>query len=770
MGEVIRVHDHRLNITLAMKVLAAHLLGSDLARVRFAHEATITAQLRHPGIVAVHDRGELADGRPWFTMSEVRGRTFAAAIAEAHAGGDPAELRRLVVSLRRASEAVAYAHQQGVVHRDLKPSNIMVGEFGEVLVMDWGLARSVGSTDSDEGAHSVAASPGATRLGEVMGTPTFMPPEQARGDTELGPTADVYALGATLYAVLSGHGPYSGAPDPLASVLAGPPDPLPRRTRLGDVPMELIEVCEQAMSREADQRAGTASELVRRLDDWLTGAKRRARADAALAKAGDLVPEIEALRVRADGLSARARGLLSDLPPNAPVAKKKQAWDLEDQAEQIRREAAVAEANWVQAVRAALNGVPDHGPAHAVLAEHYANRLRAAEAQGQEAEAARLEVMLRGHDRGSHTDFLAGLAQLNLRTSPPSATVEARRHILQDRRQLAGPVALSAPSPWVSREVPHGSYTVRISAPGHTDVVHALAVGRLERHAAPQAVVLPPEGSLGPEEVYIPAGWARVGGDPEAADGLPAQQLWIPSLCVQREPVTYGAYLRFLQAVAATQGDAAALARAPRISASPEVQPTPVVAVGGAGQLGYIDHAIMRVDPTWPVERVSWHDAVAYGDWWAGETGKPWVLPDELAWEKAARGADGRFFPWGSFFDPTWARMVETFDTPGPGPTADMPTDRSPYGVLGTAGGVREWCGNIWRREGPTVRDGSLIVEPVDRDDPDFRVLKGGGWLAVRGGCRLAARYASVPGQTFGGVGFRLMRWLPGDGTDTLTW
>jgi serine/threonine protein kinase len=162
MGEVHRVYDRVLNRSLAMKVMRVELAAHPVARGRFLREAQITAGLQHPGIVAVHDQGEV-DGRLWYTMQEVRGQTFAALdgpkgsvspVGSPAAGG---KLRRRIEVLVRVAQAVGYAHRQGVIHRDLKPSNVMVGPFGEVLVLDWGLARRV----EEGGVHTDPLGPGA---------------------------------------------------------------------------------------------------------------------------------------------------------------------------------------------------------------------------------------------------------------------------------------------------------------------------------------------------------------------------------------------------------------------------------------------------------------------------------------------------------------------------------------------------------------------------------------------------------------------------------
>lgn len=190
MGTVYRVRDTALGRDAALKVLRLPEAGTEIA-ARLRLEASILARLEHPGIVPVHDVGELPDGRVYYVMKLVRGRTL-----DEYAGDGPSLGERLRV-FERVCETVDFAHAHGVIHRDLKPENVMVGAFGEVLVLDWGVAKVVSEQEIAGGSSNDDR--GVTAHGTVLGTPGYMAPEQERGETaEVDGRADVYALGGLL--------------------------------------------------------------------------------------------------------------------------------------------------------------------------------------------------------------------------------------------------------------------------------------------------------------------------------------------------------------------------------------------------------------------------------------------------------------------------------------------------------------------------------------------------------------------------------------------
>jgi serine/threonine protein kinase/tetratricopeptide (TPR) repeat protein len=282
MGVVLRVYDDQIRRELAMKVLRAHESktgGPPTARAveRFLAEAQITGQLDHPGVVPIHEIGVDGDDHPYFTMALVRGRDLRVILKLAKASEEGWSAARVVGVLLKVCETLAYAHSKKVVHRDVKPANVMVGRLGEVYMMDWGLAKSgwqdEGVVFDDNTAESVEVrtlrNPDSTESsdaldtldGAVLGTPSFMSPEQASGRVRgVGPRSDVYAVGAMLYQLLSGLPPYvkeasSATNEVLHLLRAGPPVAI--RELATAAPPELIAICEKAMAREPQNRYPT---------------------------------------------------------------------------------------------------------------------------------------------------------------------------------------------------------------------------------------------------------------------------------------------------------------------------------------------------------------------------------------------------------------------------------------------------------------------------------------------------------------------------------
>lgn len=273
MGSVLRVHDAELDRDLAMKV---HLRTGSTSASRFLREARLTGRLNHPGVVPVHEVGETADGRLYFTMRLVEGRTFRDVIQAFHSNDPEWSLARALDVIVRVCETMAFAHSRSVLHRDLKPSNVMVGAFGEVYVMDWGVARSVGdpSGESRTRAEDGEEPEALTLDGDVIGTPAYMAPEQALGKLGGASTqSDIYSVGALLYHLLAGEMPYSIPGERTTSRV------ILERVKAGDlrslnstrttIPKELVAIQVKAMAREPHDRYADMREMARDLRAFL---------------------------------------------------------------------------------------------------------------------------------------------------------------------------------------------------------------------------------------------------------------------------------------------------------------------------------------------------------------------------------------------------------------------------------------------------------------------------------------------------------------------
>ncbi|MGE0709470.1 MAG: tetratricopeptide repeat protein [Planctomycetota bacterium] len=280
MGVVYRVVDHRLGREAALKLA---LVDAPEALERFRREARITARLDHPAIPPVYEAGTTPRGEHYLLMRLIQGASLSERIRALHASGPPpveraGPLAELLGALVQVGEAVAYAHSQGVVHRDLKPSNVMLGTFGEVLVLDWGLALARGEEQGEEALRrSLAQEPvggadGLTQAGAVLGTLGYMPPEQADGQPA-GPRADVFALGAILTEVLCGRPPIAGetAINKLNATVLGK-IACPSELRAG-VPADLDAVAARALATDPGERTSSAEVFVADLRAWLAGAE-----------------------------------------------------------------------------------------------------------------------------------------------------------------------------------------------------------------------------------------------------------------------------------------------------------------------------------------------------------------------------------------------------------------------------------------------------------------------------------------------------------------
>ncbi len=273
MGEVFSAVDRRIGREVAVKRTRATNPTAE-EHGRFVREALVQGRLEHPAVVPVHDLAVDPTGRPFFVMKRLSGTVMSDLLQRLRAGDEPDEAatrRRLLRAFADVCIAVEFAHQNGIIHRDLKPANIMLGDFGEVYVIDWGIARAVTEPDDSgtppSGQHDLKLQTGDTRAGTVLGTPAYMSPEQLAGD-RAGPAADIYALGCILYEIAAGpplHARVRTVGQALMPIDAKP------SSRRPDSPPELDTICERACAVEAGARFASARALGNAVQAYLDG-------------------------------------------------------------------------------------------------------------------------------------------------------------------------------------------------------------------------------------------------------------------------------------------------------------------------------------------------------------------------------------------------------------------------------------------------------------------------------------------------------------------
>lgn len=326
LGEVFVASDDELHRTVALKQIRDPHADNLESRARFIVEAEITGALEHPGIVPIYGLGNYTDGRPYYAMRFIRGDSLKDALESYHADrkkgrsdGAALKLRGLLGRFIDVCDAIEYAHCRGILHRDLKPGNIMLGRFGETLVVDWGLARTLDSTETestitDEGLvqPTICTSTEKTLMGSAVGTPQYMSPEQAAGRLDiLGPRSDVYSLGATLFCVLTGEPPVDG--ENIGEML--------QKVQRGDIKSlrelnpaldnGLIAICHKALAVEPAKRYARAAELAADMQRWLADEPTSALPDTLWTKMGRWTRRNQSLVTTVAAAAAIAIVLLS---------------------------------------------------------------------------------------------------------------------------------------------------------------------------------------------------------------------------------------------------------------------------------------------------------------------------------------------------------------------------------------------------------------------------------------------------------------------------
>ncbi len=746
MGRVLEAEDPKLRRSVAVKILIDPSRVGHEQLSRFTAEAQLTAQLAHPNIVPVHDMGTSDDGEIYFVMKKVEGKSLEEELS-ALRHGDPAAARtwtrhRLLSAFIQVCNAVAYAHDRGVLHRDLKPANIMLGRFGEVLLMDWGVARIL-----DEAPVEVHRKPldrvtvAATLDGASVGTPGYMSPEQALGGVELDARSDVWSLGAILYEMLALRPAYTG--DNVYALVfqaaSGAP-PSPRDAAPGRrIPEEIAAIAVRALQPKAADRYPSADELGAAVEQFLEGSRRREAAAEHLEAARAWYERYGELARNRSTLERRRRELLEQVESWAPVDRKAGLLEVVAELAELEPERAAVFGKAIGAAERALSQDPGNPAARRFLAEVYWTRFRRAEDEGDRADQRYFAERVDEYDDGALAEARRGTGSLTLRTEPAGATATLERF---DRRGLVWTRTDArelGPTPIEGLPLEMGSYLITLSSPGRPDTSYPVFIDRGRRWDSGVVPLYSAE-AIGEGFVFVPPGPFLAG---EASGDDARARPHLDGFFISALHVTLAEWAEFLEVLRHTSPEEA-WARVPRQESG----------LQGGGQYWSrppdgAAYAVPEADrdgdpwlPDGPACAISWEDAQAYVAWRSERDGVVYRLPTEHEWEKAARGVDGRAHPWGDAIDPTLCKTSES--RPGkaaPEPVGAFATDVSVYGVRDTAGSMRDLCGDL------------------DFDgDPKLRPVRGGSWFTSTVFCALSRRQGNNPRLANTRNGFRLVR------------
>ncbi len=752
MGRVVEAFDEAIGREVALKVLLPPQDAPELARRRFWTEVQATGQLEHPSIIPVHDVGRLPSGELYYVMKKLTGRTLAdilrARRRDDQATKDEFARVRLLTIFQQIAYAVAFAHSRAVVHRDIKPANIMVGRFGEAILIDWGLAKVIGKSEApppeEELADSVEArSATETASGTITGTPQYMSPEATEGDPRLvSDKSDVYGLGVVLYEILTLEPAFEdrGFVPTVMRVREGNfVSPRARRPELG-IPEEFDELCIAAMGLRPEDRP-SAKDLADDVGRILEGARERERRvremQARLREGRAAADRWKVLKLQLQQAETEAKRLRKEVPPWAGLTEKQRIWGLEDRVSELKVEAVGAFEEAEAAFLRALGEVSDDREARNALASLYFARFCEAE-RSRDGDALRyFRRLVARYDDGAWEALLEGRGTVEVVSQGPRVKVEVATLQPVQRVMKPGPPIPLGSTPTGPIELSPGSYVLRHDSPSHAPGVVPVLMGRTQS----MRITLRPRtaAEIGEGFVLVPQGPAIIGGDSVAHGALDRQVVEVSEFAIARFPVTCESYVAFLNELAQRDLDRAQ-SHVPRARAhegyywhwNEEV---------GRFQLPSTSPGGHRWTDDLPVNGISAEDALAYIEWMRESRGLDVRLPTEIEWEKAARGVDGRFFPWGDEFDPNFCKMKDprAAPYPEPEPVGAFPIDCSVYGARDMAGGIRELC---WGQVDGETRP----------------VMRGGCWHDTGLFCRVAFRHITQMDFVNTGLGFRLAK------------
>lgn len=760
MGEVYRAWDNSLRRFVALKVLHSKKNTDSNAQRRFLQEARLSGRIQHGNIAPIYEIGRLQDDRLFYAMPEIAGRSFADILKE-----NKWPLRRLIHITLQVVEATCVSHEQSIAHLDLKPSNIMISENGSVYLVDWGLAQTLNSDGTLEDTQHT-----------IEGTPAYMAPEQAMGRfDQVGVKSDVYAIGSILYEILSGQAPYNGkSPKAVINkVITQPPIPLrtltqslahttelPDRKSLRankERPIELIELCEKAMIRRPEARTISMFKIRNELQAWLDGIKQKERAELAVSFARMYMQQAQSLQLQKKQLTQKVNQYQTELKPHAPLEGYTALWTQQEELDKVTQDLVIMQERVQQQLHTALHFLPNYEGANLALLEFLIAQLDASEAAHDPTQIELHQYQIRSllkHLPEEHPDVIAIQQRLkkhttlSIQTTPAQAEIRLFHYTEQDHRLQEGDCLHVLQSPVEKLSLPTGSYRLHITHPECAPTFFPLLLkpNQDPDRNAVHIDLLTPQ-SLKAQENYVPAGWFIFGSGDLKLNSLSIEEIWVDGFIAMRFPVRQDSVLQFLNHLVDHKEDSLIETIIPRHHTHLEGHTPPALYIKDAqGYFRLPDEPDAEGDllkSDYPALATNMAFIKAYAAWKTQQDQLDptyaWRLPTHHEWEKMARGADDRRYPWGNRYAPQWAHTNYSYPHNHIGPVDAFPIDESPYGIRSLAGCIREFTSQQRQK------------------DRRFEV-KGGSWFDPPRHADITSCNFFLPHTMYGNVGFRLVR------------
>jgi len=631
--------------------------------------------------------------------------------------------------------SVAYAHSRSVIHRDIKPANIMIGEFGEVFLVDWGLAKVL-KREADEGkervrSHREEEGRMTTRQGEAIGTPGYMSPELALGQQHMvDERADIYALGAILYEILTLRRPYGGKDmrTLIQRMLKMPVTPPSQRTPGRDIPEELEKICGRCLERDLSLRYRSVLDLCRDFQGFMEnhlGA--RSRMNSLVHTVEPSFDIYREARASLDTTRARITELSRVISPWSRLEARQELWQMQHQLKRLEQDLDQMFVGLTQLCAKKLSKESNNRSLISQVGTILKTELTPPISSTRALESERL---IKDFKRWPNLEPNVG--RFAVRCDRPNVGIAMARceEINGIVQSLDWKDCGSVPA--VMDELADGPSMIRLSDQRMTYIAPVMLprVGDVTLDIPFSKLALLPDNFRA-----VLTTRAVIGGDEAAFWSSPRLEIDVQSFAMTRVPITFGEYILFLNAIAVTDMETA-LKRCPRTESS-----RLVACINETFCLPRISPFESTWDENWPVFGVNWYDAQAYCQWRSHQDDRPYRLPTSNEWEVAGRGVDERIFPWGNIWDPTFSNnALEQPGAPKLTSVGHHPTDISPYGVMDMAGGVAEWTA-------------------TQLDDPDVGltiVCRGGSWTRTDRDARLSSRHPMFPDAVSRRIGFRL--------------